>query len=136
MKYSLLFLLMSLVIGPISDFAQENGFLEKTRIQHKLSEARHNLLERNIKSSLINYKEALALDPGNPKAEFGLAKCNYQLHDYKKAKFYVEKAFQSNPKVDDDINFLMGQIFFRLNELEKAKKVLHLLKMKLNLRLS
>ena len=122
MKSSLLFIFLSFLIAPFSFNAQDNGFLEKTRIQHKLSEARHNYLERNIKSALINYKEALALDAGNPKAEYGLAKCNYKLHDYKKAKFYIEKAFQSDPEVDDDIHYLMGQIYFRLNELEKAEK--------------
>ena len=122
MKSSLLFIFLSLLIAPFSINAQDNGFLEKTRIQHKLSEARHNYLELNIKSALINYKEALALDAGNPKAEYGLAKCNYKLQDYKKAKFYIEKAFQSDPEVDDDIHYLMGQIYFRLNELEKAEK--------------
>ena len=108
--------------GPILGYGQENSFFEKTKIQQKINEARHNFVQGNVKSALLNYKEVIALNPSNLKAEYGLAECYYKLQNYKKAKFHGEKAFQADPKVDDEILYLLGRTYFRLNELEKAKK--------------
>ena len=89
-----------------------NSFFEKTKIQHKINEARHNFIQGNVKSALLNYKEAIALNPSSVKAEYGLAECYYKLQNYKKAKFHAEKAYQADPKVDDDILFLIGKGVF------------------------
>ena len=55
------------------------------------------------------------------KAHFGISRCYYKLHDYKKAKYHAEIAEKNNPKVDEDLYYLMGEIYFRLEELKKSK---------------
>ena len=119
-----IFISFLFLTGPITAISQDNSFFEKTKIQHKINEARHNFIQGNVKSALLNYKEAIALNPSNPKAEYGLAECYYKLQNYKKAKFHAEKVYLANPKIDDDILFLLGRTYFRLNELEKAKQKL------------
>ena len=79
-------------------------------------------IQGNVKSALLNYK-AIALNPSGVKAEYGLAECYYKLQNYKKAKFHAEKAYQADPKVDDDIMYLLGRTYFRLNELTSKTKI-------------
>ena len=119
-----IFISFLFLTGPITAMSQDNSFFEKTKIQHKINEARHNFIQGNVKSALLNYKEAIALNPSNVKAEYGLAECYYKLQNYKKAKFHAEKAYLADPKIDDDILFLMGRTYFRLNEITKAKQKL------------
>ena len=114
------FLIFALIFSVLLP-AQDNGFFEKTRIQHKINEARHYLIQGNVKSALLNYKEALALNPSSDKAEYGLAQCYYKLQDYSNAKFHGEKAYKANPEVDDDVLYLLGRTYFRLNDLKNAK---------------
>ena len=91
------FLIFALIFSVLLP-AQDNGFFEKTRIQHKINEARHYLIQGNVKSALLNYKEALALNPSSDKAEYGLAQCYYKLQDYSNAKFHGEESIQSKSR--------------------------------------
>ena len=101
--------------------AQKNNIIKKSKVQAKIIEAKQSFLENNIKKSQLTYKEILALDPNNNKAHYGLAKCNYKLHNYKQAKFHAEITFKNNPEIDNDLNYLLAQTYFRLNELQNAK---------------
>ena len=79
-KHLLLFFLLGSTFILLGQ--DNNNFIEKTKIQHKISEGRHNYYSHNIKTALLNYKEALAMDPKNAKAEFGLAQCYFKLNKH------------------------------------------------------
>ena len=42
--------------GPILGYGQENSFFEKTKIQQKINEARHNFVQGNVKSLVFKFK--------------------------------------------------------------------------------
>ena len=117
-KLVLLFLVICNVKSVLS---QEESLLNKTKSQIKLTETKQLYLQGNIKTALLNYKEIIALNPSNAKAHFGISRCYYKLHDYKKAKYHAEIAKKNNPKVDEDLYYLLGEIYFRLEELKKSK---------------
>ena len=102
-------------------FFKEMKPLEKTKAQIKLSEAYQFYSEGNFKNALLDYKDLIVINPSNAKAHFGIASCYYKLHNYKKAKYYIELAFENDPKADQDLYYMMGEIYFRLAELDKAK---------------
>ncbi|MBM77824.1 MAG: hypothetical protein CL846_05025 [Crocinitomicaceae bacterium] len=117
----LLFLILFLKISFLN-FGQDNNFIEKTKVQHKINEGRNNFYSHNVKTALLNYKEALAMDPKNAKAEFGLAQCYFKLHKFEEALNHAKKAKNLNAEVNEDLNFLLGEIYFRKGELNLAKK--------------
>ncbi len=119
LKLVLLFLVLSNVKSVLS---QEDGLLKKTKSQIKLTETKQLYLQGNIKTSLLNYKEIIALNPSSAKAHFGIARCYYKLHNYNKSKYHAEIAEKNNPKVGEDLYYLMGEIYFRLGELKKSKR--------------
>ena len=96
--------------------------IDKTKVQLKITDATSKYYKNNFKGALNLYKEALALDKHNPKASFGIAQCYYSMKNYEKAKQYSEDAFRVDPKVDNDIKYLMGNIYFRLSEFDRAEK--------------
>ena len=99
-KLVLLFLLICNVKSVLS---QEEGLLNKTKSQIKLTETKQLYLQGNIKTALLNYKEIIALNPSSAKAHFGISRCYYKLHDYKKAKYHAEITEKNDPKVDEDL---------------------------------
>ena len=117
-----IFFTIILALLMIPSISQENNIINKTKLQAKLVEAKQTFLANNIKSAMISYKEILAINPSSAKADYGLAQCYYILHDYENAKYHAEKAFNNNPEIDQDINFLLAQSYFRLSELNKAKE--------------
>ena len=121
-KFILKLILLFLVLSNIkSVLSQEDGLLKKTKSQIKLTETKQLYLQGNIKTALLNYKEIIALNPSSAKAHFGIAGCYYKLHNYYKSKYHAEIAEKNNPKVSEDLYYLMGEIYFRLGELKKSK---------------
>lgn len=108
----------------LSFYGQEkdNNFIEKTKLQHKISEGRNNFYSHNIKTALLNYKEALAMNPQSAKAEFGLAQCYFKLNKHNDALIHIEKAKKLNNEVDENLDFVLGEIYFRNGNLVQAKK--------------
>ena len=125
MKYKSLYKLYILSAVVIlffnNSFGQENNILNKTKSQIKLTEARQLFFQGNIKTALLSFKEIIALNPLNSKAQFGAARCYYKLNDYKNSKYHIEIALENDPKADEDLHYLMAEIYFRLGALEKAK---------------
>ena len=66
-KLVLLFLVIFNVKSAIS---QEEGLLNKTKSQIKLTETKQLYLQGNIKTALLNYKEIIALNPSSAKSSF------------------------------------------------------------------
>ena len=104
-----------------NSLGQENNIISKTKSQLKLSESNQLFYQGNIKTALLNYREIIASNPLNSKAQFGAARCYYKLNDYENAKYHVEMAFKNDPKSDEDLYYLMAEVYFRLGALEKAK---------------
>ena len=119
--YNFFFLIAFISISYKSFYGQENNILNKTKTQIKLTESKQLFFQGNIKNSLLNYKEIIALNPLNSKAQFGTANCYYKLNDYKNARYHIDMAFKNDPKADEDLYYLMGEIYFRIGALEKAK---------------
>ena len=122
MRYliSLLICLIIFLINPA--IGQKNNILDKTKVQIKLTEARQLFFQGNIKTALLSFKEIIAFNPLNSKAQFGAASCYFQLNDFKKALFHAEISFDNNPKADDELHYLLAETYFRLADHEKAKK--------------
>ena len=81
-----------------NSLGQENNIISKTKSQLKLTESNQMFYQGNIKTALLNYKEIIASNPLNSKAQFGAARCYYRLNDYNNAKYHVEMAFKNDPK--------------------------------------
>ena len=58
--------------------SQEDGLLNRTKSQIKLTETKQLYLQGNIKTALLNYKEIIALNPSSAKAHFGISRCYYR----------------------------------------------------------
>ena len=127
MKYLVSILIIS-ILSTLT-YAQQadttKTFIDKTKIQIKLTDAKHKFYAHNYRASVIAFKEVLALDKENAKANYGIAQCEYAMKNFSKAKDYIFKAYAQNSKVDPDINYLMGNIYFRIGELEKAADFLN-----------
>ncbi len=98
------------------------NIIDKTKIQYKLSEGKHKFYEHNYRGALNIYREVLDLDEGNTKAHYGIAECQYSLGKYKISKKHAEMAYKADPEVDKDVLYLLGNIYFRMNEIDNAIK--------------
>ena len=65
-----LVLLFLVIFNVKSALSQEEGLLNKTKSQIKLTETKQLYLQGNIKTALLNYKEIIALNPSSAKAHF------------------------------------------------------------------
>ena len=124
MKYSSIIIIIFLFsINGMTQVDTTKNIIDKTKIQLKLSDAKNKFYSHNYPASINLYREVLAIQKNNPKANYGIAECQHALNNFEKAKEYIEKAHLSNPEVDPDVDYLMGNIYHRLGELEKAEKV-------------
>ena len=99
--------------------------IDKTKIQIKLSDGKHKFYEYNYRASIISFKEVLAIDNDNAKANFGIAQCEYAMKNFAKAKDYAIKAYYTNKEVDPDILYLMGNTYHRIGELKLAEEFIN-----------
>lgn len=126
MKYILIafFILVSLVSKANNDFTHlpdtSKNIIDKTKIQYKLSEAKHKFYEHNYRGSLTEYREVLSFDEDNAKAHYGIAECQYALKNFDASLDHAETAFKANIEVDKEVHYLLGNIYFRMGEIDKA----------------
>ena len=75
---------------------------------------------KDYENALRNYLEAIALDPNDAKTNFRVG-ISY-LHSEKKAKAigYLEKAYQTHPEVDEDIDYHLGMAYQNGHQYAKA----------------
>src|SRR5687768_715162 len=78
---------------------------------------------KDYENALKNYLEAVQLSPDDAKTNFRVG-ISY-LHSEKKAKAinYLEKAYQTHPEVDDDIDYHLGMAY--QNNHQYAKAIAH-----------
>ena len=68
-------------------------------MQIKLTDAKHKYYEHNYRASIIAFKEVLALDGKNSKANYGIAQCEYAMKNFAKAKDYITSRIPSTIKL-------------------------------------
>lgn len=98
------------------------NIIAKTKIQIKITDGKHKFYDHNYRGALNTFKEVLVVEKNNPKANYGIAQCQYELKKFDKALEYVERAYKANPQADPDIKYLMGNIYHRLEVFDDAKK--------------
>ena len=102
------------------------NIIDKAKIQYKLSEGKHKYYAHNYRGALTIYREVISIDKDNPKAQYGIAECQYSLKNFELAKTHIDMAIElhgatdSIKPVDKDVDYLHGNIFFRLGELDSA----------------
>lgn len=96
--------------------------VEKAKIQAWMADARHKMFEGDWRGALTGYREVLALDKGNAKAEYRVAECQYELMVYEFALEHLENAIKNNngEAITKEDDYLKGNILHRLGRLEEA----------------
>lgn len=100
--------------------------IDKAKIQYKLSEGKHKYYAHNYRGALTIYREIVSIDKYNAKAQYGIAECQYSLKKFKLAQTHIDKAIELHKgidtikPVDKEVDYLRGNIFFRLGELDSA----------------
>ncbi len=95
--------------------------VDKTAALYLIEEGKDFYLKGKIRSALLKFREASVKDPNSWKAPYWISKCHYDLKNYGYAKKYILKSKSINPKkVDEEIYYLMGQIYHRLGSVDTA----------------
>jgi len=102
------------------------NIIDKAKIQYKLSEGKHKYYAHNFRGALTIYREVISIDKNNAKAQYGIAECQYSLKNFELAKTHLDMSIalhggnDSIKPLDKDLDYLRGNIFFRLGELDSA----------------
>ena len=96
------------------------NIIQRKKIQFKVADGTHKFYEFNYRGALNTFREVLSLDPNNPRANFGIAQCQYALNRFDIAKEYVDKALAMDKEVDKEAMLLKGKIEHRLQNLDEA----------------
>lgn len=96
------------------------NIIQRKKIQFKVADGTHKFYSHNYRGALNTFREVLSLDDNNPGANYGIAQCQFALNRFDIAKEYLDKAFESDPKVDRDVFLLKGKIEHRLGNLDAA----------------
>ena len=94
--------------------------IDKTKVKLKLMEGRNMYLTYNYRGALKQYRSALKLYPTSGLVNYRIAEAQYALRKYDLAKKYCEKASKLDSDVDKELHLLLGKIYHRLEDLDKA----------------
>jgi tetratricopeptide (TPR) repeat protein len=87
----------------------------------KMLTAEHEYINGNMRKSLTLYREVLANDPGNYKAQLGEAECYYNLKKYPDAFKSLDKATKLKKGEErKELILFYAKCFHRTGELDKA----------------
>ena len=121
-----LFVTISSKAGFNEDTDTTKNIIDKAKIQYKLSEGKHKYYAHNFRGALTIYREVISIDKNNAKAQYGIAECQYSLKNFELAKTHLDMSIalhggnDSIKPLDKDLDYLRGNIFFRLGELDSA----------------
>ncbi len=110
----------------------EAQVIDQAKVQLKLADGKQKLYTYNYRGALNVFREVLSIDPDNATANFRIAQCQAGLQNYRLAKKYAEKAKEKNPKVDKELDYVLGEANHRLGNLDDAKKQYEAFKMTLS----
>lgn len=116
------FIVISILLGQnaYSQADTTKGIIDKAKIQYKLSEGKTAFYAYNYRGALNIYREILAIDASNSKAQYGVAECQFALKNFKAALKNIEDAYKTDKEVDKDVEYLYGCILHQLGELDQA----------------
>ena len=121
-----LFVTISSKAGFNEDTDTTKNIIDKAKIQYKLSEGKHKYYAHNFRGALTIYREVISIDKNNAKAQYGIAECQYSLKNFELAKTHLDMSIalhggnDSIKPLDKDLDYLRGNIFFRLGKLDSA----------------
>ncbi len=117
-------LLISLLILPhLSSKAQgddDQSLIDKGKVKVKLNKAQDRFLENDMRGTLNLCREVLAIHDGNAKANFLLARAQYELGHYELAEKYVKRAGPGKERIGEEFYLVRGRVHHRLEELDSA----------------
>ena len=96
------------------------NIIQRAKIDFKIVEGTSKFYEHNYRGALNLFREILAIDENNAKANYGIAQCQYALNKYDLSKEYLDKAYGLDNEVDRDVLLLKGKVEHRLGNLEDA----------------
>lgn len=78
--------------------------------------------KKDYENALKNYIEALPLDPGNAEINFRIGVSYFHSEKVSTAVPYLEKAFNSNPEVDPNIDYYLAMAYQNDHQYARASK--------------
>lgn len=97
------------------------NIVDKAKVQTWMADGRHKMFEHDWRGALATFKEVLAVDKRNGKAEYRVAECQYELMVYKFAYEHLERAEKySGHDVDKEFYYTKGKILQKLGKLDEA----------------
>lgn len=97
-----------------------NTVVDRTKAKYLISEGKKEYNLGLYRAALVKFREALVKDKNNPEATMWVGECHTALGNYTKGLRYALKAFETDPNVHVEINYLIGLNYHKLGELDKA----------------
>lgn len=125
MAHQKFWIALSLIMSGLLSFAQEDqnkdaGFFDQALVTPRIIAARHEFNENNMRGAMLIYREVLQAEPNNANALYGTAECYYYMKKYKLSLEYLERALLVKSDVSHSSQILLGQIYQRSAQLDKA----------------
>lgn len=118
--YSLVFLTLLFSTFSIDVVAQEEepkpGIIQ-------LKKARNKFLGNDYKGAMVIYEDLYRTSPNHPEVNYRIGEIHFTMKQYPEALPYLEKAYQVKKDEDEDLPYLLGQVYHRLGKLDEADKV-------------
>lgn len=114
-----LILLITMTISPV--LAQD--VIDKGKITVLMTDGRHKMNEFDYKGAMVQFKEVLKLDENHAMAHFRISECHLRIRNYKYAQEYAAKARELDPEVDKELDYIEGQVLFKLGDIDKAESL-------------
>ncbi|MCC7331735.1 MAG: PD40 domain-containing protein [Flavobacteriales bacterium] len=114
------------VITSLNILAQEGNSSKPNKVIYKMkmSEARHQYLNGNIRGGLNIYRELLKSFTNDAMINYRIGECYLDLKEWQLAVEYIENAKKINTKITPEINYKLGYALHRNNQLDKALEAL------------
>lgn len=116
--FSIVLLLNSFILSAQDDKTGKIGY------KMKMTEARHQYLNGNIRGGLLIYRELLKDFTNDAMINFRMGECYFDLKDWQLAVEYYQNAKNIDDKIVPEFYFKLGQAYHRNNQLDNAKEAL------------
>jgi len=90
----------------------------------KMSEARHQYLNGNVRGGLLVYRELLKEFTNDPMVNFRIGECYFDLKNWELAVEYFQNTKNIDDKIAPELYYKLGQAYHRNNQLNEAKEAL------------
>ncbi|MDX1444898.1 hypothetical protein [Lishizhenia sp.] len=118
-------LLFALLMGASCLFAApadttKISLKEKTASLLMVEDGKKDFGEGYTRTAIVKFRQALLKDPSNATAAFWVSKCHNTFKNYGYALSYAKDALAIDPKVDDEVFYIIANAYHRMNELDMA----------------